>query len=248
MARCEARPRGRMAPTGLKVCRSGNYRVKFEAAGFKTVEIPSAKVNGTETTVLDEKLEAGEQINGKPTPAPPGQFAKRSFQQYESAFARGSRHFSGTNSRKRPGPGDARQTNTHAEDPSTAGPDNDLAPLVATFIESANAGGKSTSNTDRTVHMVLGAVSGDLYFMTAYYAIRAPRIPGTETRGPIRLHKALAWIHGPGMILTPILGAHRLQSKKQRGKSTWDRPAHGPVAIVTGGAFGLAVPSVSLKF
>jgi hypothetical protein len=34
-----------------------------------------------------------------------------------------------------------------------------------------------------------------------------PKISGTETRGPIRLHKALAWIHGPGMILTPILGA-----------------------------------------
>src|SRR5271167_1260408 len=48
----------------------GNYRVKFEAAGFKTVEIPSATVNGTATAVLDEKLEVGEQINGKPTPVP----------------------------------------------------------------------------------------------------------------------------------------------------------------------------------
>jgi hypothetical protein len=42
-----------------------------------------------------------------------------------------------------------------------------LAPLVATFITSANAGGKHTSTADRTTHLVLGSVSGDLYFMTA---------------------------------------------------------------------------------
>jgi hypothetical protein len=29
---------------------------------------------------------------------------------------------------------------------------------------------------------------------TADFAIRAPKIPGTKTRGPIRLHKTLAWV------------------------------------------------------
>jgi predicted phage tail protein len=33
---------------------SGNYRLKFEAVGFKTLEIPSTTVNGTEAAVLDE--------------------------------------------------------------------------------------------------------------------------------------------------------------------------------------------------
>ena len=47
-------------------------------------------------------------------------------------------------------------------------------PLIATVVFSVSAGGKGTSNTDRTVHMVLGSVSSDLYFMSAYYAIRAP--------------------------------------------------------------------------
>src|SRR5208282_1153220 len=47
----------------------GNYRLKFEAAGSKTLEIPSATVNETETAVLDEKLEAGELISEKPTSA-----------------------------------------------------------------------------------------------------------------------------------------------------------------------------------
>ena len=121
-------------------------------------------------------------------------------------------------------------------------------PLLATLITSVNAGGKSTSTTDRNVHLVLGAVTGDLYGITAYYAIRAPRIAGTETHGPIRLHKALAWVHGPGMILTPILGALAYSQKSNGEKVHGIASAHGPVAIVTAGAFGAALLSVSLKF
>ncbi len=121
-------------------------------------------------------------------------------------------------------------------------------PLLATLITSVNAGGKSTSTTDRNVHLVLGAVTGDLYGITAYYAIRAPRIAGTETRGPIKLHKALAWVHGPGMILTPILGAMAYSQKSNGEKVHGIAAAHGAVAIVTAGAFGAALLSVSLKF
>jgi hypothetical protein len=121
-------------------------------------------------------------------------------------------------------------------------------PLLATLITSVNAGGKSTSTTSRDVHLALGAVTGDLYAITAYYAIRAPRIAGTETRGPIRLHKALAWVHGPGMILTPILGAMAYSQKSNGEKVHGIAAAHGPVAIVTAGAFGAALLSVSLKF
>ena len=122
------------------------------------------------------------------------------------------------------------------------------APLIATIIISANAGGKSTSSTDRTAHLVLGAVSGDLYFITAYYAIRAPRVPGTQSKGPIRFHKAMAWIHGPGMILTPILGALAYDQKSKGEKVHGIASAHGPVGIITAGAFGAALLSVSMKF
>jgi hypothetical protein len=121
-------------------------------------------------------------------------------------------------------------------------------PLLATVITSAGAGGKGTSSTDRDVHMVLGATTAGMYFTTAYFAIRAPKLPGTETRGPIRLHKALAWIHGPGMILTPILGAMAYSQKSNGEKVHGIASAHGPVAIVTAGAYGLAILSVSLKF
>ena len=72
--------------------------------------------------------------------------------------------------------------------------------------------------------------------MSAYYAIRAPGIPGTQSRGQIRVHKALAWIHGPGMILTPILGAMAFD-QKSKGEKVYTgitrEGAHGAVAIVT---------------
>jgi hypothetical protein len=124
----------------------------------------------------------------------------------------------------------------------------DTVPLVATVIAGTGAGGKSTSSSDRYLHLALGSVTGDLYFMSAYYAIRAPRISGTQTRGQIRFHKALAWVHGPGMILTPILGAIAFDQKSKGEKVHGIASAHGPVAIVTAAAYGAAILSVSVKF
>ena len=121
-------------------------------------------------------------------------------------------------------------------------------PMIASVITSFNAGGKSEGTASRDLHVALGALTGDLYGITAYYAIRAPRIAGTETRGPIRVHKILAWVHGPGMILTPILGAMAFSQKNNGEKVHGIAAAHGPVAIVTAGAFGVALLSVSLKF
>lgn len=121
-------------------------------------------------------------------------------------------------------------------------------PLLATLLTSLNAGGKNTSSTSRDVHTALGAVTADLYFTTAYFAIRAPRIPGTQTKGPIKVHKALAWIHGPGMILTPILGIMAYDQRNRGEKVHGLAAAHAPVAIITAGAFGAALLSVSLKF
>ena len=87
-----------------------------------------------------------------------------------------------------------------------------------------------------------------MYFTTAYYAIRAPTVPGTKTRGPILVHKALAWIHGPGMILTPILGALAYRQRNRGERVHGIASAHGAVAAVTGIAYGAAILSVSIKF
>ncbi len=122
------------------------------------------------------------------------------------------------------------------------------APMLATVIVGGMAGGKSTSSTTRDVHAGLGAGTAALYFTTAYFAIRAPKISGTQTHGPIRLHKALAWIHGPGMVLTPILGAMAFQQKSKGEKVHGIASAHGAVAYTTAIAYGAALLSVSVKF
>ena len=121
-------------------------------------------------------------------------------------------------------------------------------PMIASVVTSFNAGGRSEGTASRDLHVALGALTGDLYGITAYYAIRAPRIAGTETKGPIKAHKILAWIHGPGMIATPILGAIAFKQKNSGEKVHGVASAHGPVAIVTAGAFGAALLTVSVKF
>ena len=48
----------------------------------------------------------------------------------------------------------------------------------------------SQANLD--VHAALGGLTTALYFTSAYYAMFAPRVPGTTKHGAIRLHEALA--------------------------------------------------------
>ncbi len=117
-------------------------------------------------------------------------------------------------------------------------------PLVATVVTGLMAGGKSTSSSTRDLHAALGSTTAGLYAATAYYAIFAPKVPGTKTEGSIKLHKDLVWIHGPGMILTPILGAMAFDQKSKGEKVHGIASAHGAVAITTVIAYGLAVYSV----
>lgn len=121
-------------------------------------------------------------------------------------------------------------------------------PLAATLIASGGAGGRHSSATGRDIHGALGIATTGLYFTSAYYAIWAPRVPGTSTRGQIRLHKTLAWIHGPGMILTPILGAMAYAQENRGEKVHGIAKAHSAVAGVTAIAYGAAILSVTLKF
>lgn len=123
-----------------------------------------------------------------------------------------------------------------------------IAPLAATFITGPFAGGRATSTGMRNLHAGLGIATTALYFTAASYAIRAPRISGVPTRGPIRLHEAMAWIHVPGMILTPILGAMAYEQRSRGERVHGIARLHGPVAIATGAAFGVAVMSVTMKF
>src|ERR1017187_259819 len=226
---------------------TGNYRLTFEATGFKTFEISSATVSATVPEVLDGKLEKGEQVTGKPTPT----------EQENLPNAPSSSTTAPSLSDLGLSPA---QTQGNAREQALLDKPTHMLkihqrmglittiPLIATVAISFNAGGKNTSSASRDLHAALGGLTGDLYFITAYYAIRAPRVPGTETRGPIRFHKVMAWIHGPGMILTPILGAIAFEQKSKGEKVHGIAAAHGPVAFVTAGAFGAALLSVSVKF
>jgi hypothetical protein len=122
------------------------------------------------------------------------------------------------------------------------------APLVAALFSSSGAKGKNGSASGRELHAALGGVAAGMYLTTASFAIFAPKIAGTPTRGPIRVHKALAWIHGPGMILTPILGAMAYNQRSRGEKVHGIAGAHGAVAGVTAAAYGAAMLSVMIKF
>jgi len=226
---------------------TGNYRLTFESAGFKKFEI-SATVGGTVPEVVDAKLEQGEPANGNPAPT----------QQENLPNAPSSSATAPSLSDLGLSP---EQTQGNAREQALLDKRTHMLkihqrmglittiPLVATVILGPGAGGKSTSTASRNLHVALGAVTGDLYGITAYYAIRAPRIKGSPPkRGPIRFHEAMAWIHGPGMILTPILGAIAFDQKSNGEKVHGIASAHGAVAIVTAGAFGAALLSVSAKF
>jgi hypothetical protein len=121
-------------------------------------------------------------------------------------------------------------------------------PLLATIISSSGAGGRNSTSSGRELHAALGGVTAGLYLTSASFAIFAPKVPGTTVRGPIRLHRALAWIHGPGMILTPVLGALAYEQKNKGEKVHGAAQFHSAAGVITGAAYGLAILSVSIKF
>jgi hypothetical protein len=122
------------------------------------------------------------------------------------------------------------------------------APLIATLITSAGAGGKNSSASGRELHATLGGITAGMYFTTAYFAVFAPKIPGNTRRGPIRVHRALAWVHGTGMVLTPILGAMAYDQRSAGEKVHGIAKYHSTAAWITGIAYGAAIVSVSIRF
>ena len=202
----------------------GNYRVKFEAAGFKPTEVASTAV-GAAPTVVDGKLEPG-------APAPSvGDLGFTPDQSQGSAQDQARLD-------KR-----SHMLKIHQRLGLIT-----VAPLVATLFAANGAAGRNSTASGRDLHAILGGTTAAMYLTTASFAIFAPKIAGTPTRGPIRVHKALAWIHGPGMILTPILGSLALEQRNRGEKVHGIASAHGAVAGVTAAAYGAAMLSVMIRF
>ncbi|MGD0156519.1 MAG: hypothetical protein ABSB50_10490 [Terracidiphilus sp.] len=135
-----------------------------------------------------------------------------------------------------------------------------LAPMAAALITGPMAKAKGRNgqtiteptNANLDFHAALGGATTVMYFTTAYFAIRAPKLPNTPKHGAIRLHEALAFVHGPGMILTPILGAMAFNQEQNGEKVHGVASAHGAVAVATVCAYGASIVAVSwpihLKF
>ncbi len=126
-----------------------------------------------------------------------------------------------------------------------------VAAMVAALVASGGAKGhhgEPGSPTGRNVHMALGATTAGLYAATAYFALAAPHVPGIKVRGPIRLHRAMAWIHGPGMVMTAVLGAMAYSQLSKGERVHGIAKYHSTAAIVTAAALGTAVFAVSFKF
>jgi hypothetical protein len=202
----------------------GNYVLKFAAAGFKPLEMPPAVVGAAAVTV-DGKLVPD---LSAPSLGDLG-FTPEQSQGSAQEQARLDRR--------------SRMLKIHQRLGLIT-----TAPLVAALFTSNGAKGKNGSASGRELHAALGGVAAGMYLTTASFAIFAPRIAGTPTRGPIRVHKALAWIHGPGMILTPILGAMAYNQRSRGEKVHGIASLHGAVAGVTAAAYGAAMLSVMIKF
>jgi hypothetical protein len=126
-------------------------------------------------------------------------------------------------------------------------------PMAAALITGPQAKAKGKNGQTITeptsanldFHIALGGLTTGLYWTTAYYAIFAPKIPGVKPKGAIRLHRDLEWVHGPGMILTPILGIMAYKQENAGEKVHGIASAHGAVAYVTAAAYGASIVAVS---
>ena len=64
----------------------------------------------------------------------------------------------------------------------------------------------SNGNSDIGFHATLGIGTLSLYMTTASFALFAPKPKDLSPNGGTELHQILALVHGPLMILTPLLG------------------------------------------
>ena len=104
---------------------------------------------------------------------------------------------------------------------------------------------KVPTDANLDFHAALGGLTTALYFTTASYAIFAPRIPNNPKHGGIRWHEALAFVHGPGMVLTPVLGYMAYHQETSGEKAHGIAAQHGTVAYITAIAYGTSIVAVS---
>lgn len=118
-----------------------------------------------------------------------------------------------------------------------------LGLMTATYFTSR--GGQEAT----AAHQILGYTTAASYFTTAYFALNAPETEGiTETGWNMKFHRAMVFIHFPGMILTPIAGYLANKAYKNGKKPTGLASYKGAIASATYFSFAAAALSVTINF
>jgi hypothetical protein len=119
-------------------------------------------------------------------------------------------------------------------------------PMAATLFTSSGAAEGSDSKRD--LHRNLGIATGTLYFTTASFSLLAPEVEGAKASGATKIHKTLAWIHFPAMIIAPILG-YQAYEQKDRGEDVHGMAKHhATVAGVGAAAYFLSMAVMVFHF
>jgi hypothetical protein len=121
-------------------------------------------------------------------------------------------------------------------------------PMAATLLTGGGASAEGNSTTKRNLHAALGMTTGALYITTASFAIFAPDPPGLKRSGPSRLHRALAFVHVPAMVLTPILG-YEAKRQLDRGEDVHGIAKYHSVAATTAAVtYFAALATITINF
>lgn len=118
-------------------------------------------------------------------------------------------------------------------------------PMVAQIFTSNNA---DKSAGARNIHMGLGIGTAVLYGATASFALFAPKPAGIQDKGTIKVHKALAWVHGPLMIITPILGGLAYSQVSNGEKTHGLASYHGAAAALLITSYLASIAVMSFNF
>lgn len=238
------------APVQVHADANGNYSIPNLAPGTYTLSATSDGLRSKETNItvteaphqtVDLTLSAQELPNA-PAAAPPSQSPSLEDLGFSSQQTQGNAKLQATLEKR------THMLKVHQKLGLLT-----AIPMAAALITGPEAkvegrnGGvvKVPSDANLDFHAALGGLTTAMYFTTAYYAVFAPRVPGTKKHGGIRWHEALAFVHGSGMIVTPILGAMAYNQETSGEKAHGIAAQHGTVAYITAIAYGTSIVAVS---
>jgi hypothetical protein len=118
-------------------------------------------------------------------------------------------------------------------------------PMAAQFFDAGNVRNDSSK---RNLRMGLGITTAILFGTTASFAIFAPKPEGVKDKGKTKIHRMLAWVHMPFMILTPVLGGIADNQVSKGEKVHGVASLHGASAGLLLGSYLASMAVMSFNF